>query len=377
MIPVVYHPHYQRYDFGPEHPFTPARLRMLTGLLDAFGTPFDPVEPPIATRDDLLSVHDEALVEQVEAASRGAAMPNAAGFGLGTMDVPIFAGMDEAARWLVGGTLHAAKLVASGEAKRVLQLGGGLHHAQRDRSSGFCVYNDLAVACRYLQRQDLRVAYIDVDVHHGDGVQAIHYCDEDVLTLSIHESGTYLFPGTGGVHELGTGAATGFSLNVPLEPLTQADSYLDAFERVVPYAMQWFQPDVMVIQCGADTHAKDPLADLLLTTETHAHIYRRLVEIADEYAGGCAVFTLGGGYNADATIRSWTILYHVVNDLPIPSGPLPKTWLDHWQPRVETDLHDHLIDPPASFKVERAEQIAQQNRRNSTRLTEMAVRYWY
>ncbi|RTG95443.1 acetoin utilization protein AcuC, partial [Thermus scotoductus] len=205
---VIYRDEYRLYNFGPSHPFSPVRLEMLTSLLKALGVWREPLAPPEATREDVLSVHSERLVKRVEAASRGEGVPDLEHYGLGTGDTPVFPGMDRAARILVGGTLEGARRILAGE-KRVLQLGGGLHHAQYDRSSGFCVYNDLSVAIRHLVRSGLRVAYLDIDVHHGDGVQWIHYEEKEVLTISLHESGRYLFPGTGHVHEIGRGEGVG------------------------------------------------------------------------------------------------------------------------------------------------------------------------
>ncbi len=374
--PVVYHPDYQAYDFGPAHPFSPARLAMLLDLLEALDALPDLVEPPRATREEVLTTHGETLVAQVEAASQGTPRPDARRYGLDTPDVPAFAGMDEAARALVGGTLHAARMVASGQARRVLQLGGGLHHAQHALASGFCVYNDLAVAIRHLRAQGLRVAYLDVDVHHGDGVQWLHYDEADVLTLSLHESGRYLFPGTGGVHELGAEAGKGFKLNVPLEPFTQDASYLDTFERVAPYALSWFRPDVLVVQCGADAHAADPLADLLLSTHAYETLFRRILALADEYAGGRAVLTLGGGYDLDATVRVWAMLALLVQEHPLPDR-LPEAWLTRWQRRLGSPLTPTLHDAADPPDVARRAAVEVQNRQVSTRLLEMAAPYWY
>lgn len=375
-LPVVYHSRYQAYDFGPEHPFSPVRLAMLLDLLETLHGPCAFVAPEPATRDDLLTVHSEALVAQVEAASTGSPSPAARQFGLNTPDVPVFPHMDEAARHLVGGTLHAARMVSGGEAKRVLQLGGGLHHARRDLASGFCVYNDLSVAIHHLRSEGLRVAYLDIDVHHGDGVQWLHYDDPDVLAISLHESGRYLFPGTGGVHELGEGGGKGYSLNVPLEPFTEDESYLDAFERVVPYALRWFQPEVVVVQCGADAHFADPLADLLLTSRAYETLFRRILDLVDTHADGRAVLTLGGGYDPDATVRMWAMLYLIVHDLPLPDA-LPQEWLDRWREALGTSLTDTLHDPASTRDIPRRPAIEQQNVQVSKRLLEMAAPYWY
>lgn len=374
MVPVVYHPAYRDYYFGPEHPFSPVRLEMLLDLLSALGHEVAPVAPAAAPREALLAVHAADFVAQVEAAGSGEPAPDAARYGLGTPDVPAFAGMDAAARHLVGGTLHAARRAAEGAV--VLQLGSGLHHAQHARAAGFCVYNDLAVAIEALRQEGLRVAYVDVDVHHGDGVQALFYDAPDVLTLSLHETGQYLYPGTGFVYELGEGAGRGYKLNVPLEPFTTDDSYLDAFERVVPHALAWFQPDVLVVQCGADAHFRDPLADLLLTTHAYETLFRRLLALARGV--GRAVFTLGGGYDPDATTRVWALLYLLLQEQPLPER-LPETWRARWQARLGAAPSPTLHDAPAAFDIppERQAAIARQNRGLSQRLMETAVVHWY
>lgn len=368
---------YLDYHFGPEHPFSPVRLEMLHDLLDRLGISLNAVEPPAATRDDVLSVHAEALVEQVEAASNGAPTRAASRYGLNTADVPVFEGMDAAARSLVGGTLHGAQLIHRGDADRVLQLGGGLHHAQRKRASGFCVYNDLSVAIQHLRDAGHRVAYLDVDVHHGDGVQDLHYDDPEVLTISLHESGRYLFPGTGNVHETGEGAGEGTSLNVPLEPFTEDDSFLQVFDRVVPYALSQFQPDVLMVQCGADAHFSDPLADLLLTTGAYETLFRSILDLASEHTDGRILLTLGGGYQPDATVRIWAMLTHLALGLDLPDA-LPPDWLDEWSHRLGDDLTPTLHDPSdKTFDVPRRSTIEQQNETISKRVLELLAPLWY
>ncbi len=373
---LLFHDRYLDYDFGPEHPFSPTRQEMVVSLLDALGHPVDAVEPPVASREEVLRVHSEAFVEKVEAASDGRPPPQAWDYGINTGDVPVFENMDGATRGLVGGTLHGAHLLAEGEATRVLQLGGGLHHAHEGRASGFCVYNDLSVALDFLREQGLRVAYVDVDVHHGDGVQFLHYDDPGVLTISLHESGRYLFPGSGGVTEIGDGAGRGTALNVPLAPQTQPNSYLDVFDRVVPYALDHFGPDVIVAQCGADAHFKDPLADLLLSSQTYETIFRRLLTLAGEHADGQLLCTLGGGYHLDAVSRIWTLLALVVQDADLPSS-LPADWREQWRTRVETNLTETLHDPDRSFNVSRRTAIAENNQKTSEQMLERAAAYWH
>lgn len=373
---VLYHDRYTAYNFGPEHPFSPQRQTMLVDLLQALDAWAPPTDPPVATREDILRVHAESLVEQVEAAGRGTPMSNVRQFGLDTADVPVFDEMDAATRGLVGGTLHGARCIADGTADRVLQLGGGLHHARRELASGFCVYNDLSVAIHALREAGLRVAYLDIDVHHGDGVQWIHYDDPDVLTLSLHESGRYLFPGTGGVSELGDEPGHGLSMNVPLEPYTENASYRECFDRVVPYAIEHFGPDVIVAQCGADAHFSDPLADLMLTTQTHEHLFRQIIDLAETHTDGRLLLTLGGGYRFDATVRIWAMLYLMANGLDLPDE-LPPDWCARWENRLNESLTPTLHDAPQTFDVPRHDTIVEQNRRVSKRLMEMIAPLWY
>jgi len=214
-------------------------------------------------------------------------------------------------------------------------------------------------------------------VHHGDGVQALHYDDPDVLTISLHESGRYLFPGTGTVHEIGEGAGEGTSLNVPLEPFTESDSFVDVFERAVPYAIENFMPEVMVVQCGADAHFSDPLADLLLTTHAYETIFRRIFELADNHCQGRLLLTLGGGYQMDATVRTWALLtlLAIGHDLP---EQLPAPWIQRWEKRLGDDLTPTLHDPPDRvFDVPRHDTIHKQNERVSKRVLELLAPLWY
>ncbi len=375
-VPVIYSPHYQLYNFGPRHPFSPVRLEMLLDLLEHLGHPAQFVEPSQATREEVRSVHLESFVRRVEAAGRGERTPDFDHYGIGTADTPIFAGMDEAARWLVGGTLTAARMISTGKAKEVLQLGGGLHHAQKDLASGFCIYNDLSVAIRHLTDQGLRVAYLDIDVHHGDGVQWIHYDEPGVLTFSIHESGRYLYPGTGYIHEIGKAEGTGRKLNIPLEPFTEDDSYLEVLQMGLEPALRWFRPDAMVIQCGADAHYLDPLAEILLTTRVYTKIFPLLRQYVADFSGGNAVYTLGGGYSLDATSRIWAILYLTLQDLPLPDH-LPEPWLRRWGTQLGHLLTHTLLDPEGSYsEIPRKPEIERRNRHVTERMLEAVRPYW-
>jgi len=285
--------------------------------------------------------------------------------------------MDPAARWLVGGALHGARLICEMGAKRVLQMGGGLHHARRNFASGFCIYNDLAIAIQYLTRQSLRVAYLDIDVHHGDGVQQILYEDRRVLTISLHESGKYLFPGTGEIHELGFGLGRGLKLNLPLEPYTEGDSYLEVFDEVVPDALEHFRPGVLVVQAGADAHFDDPLADLMLTTRDYEAVFRRILALTDSLTMGRVLFTLGGGYSFHAASRVWAMLYLVIHGLPVPRD-LPPAWLEKWSsqlgPRTSGEFHDSALP---DLDIPNRHEIAPRNRQVAHRLLDAARKYWF
>lgn len=376
MATLLFADRYLDYNFGPEHPFSPVRQEMTLDLLDALGHPVDAEVPPVARRDDVRRVHSEAFVAKVEAASAGTAPPRAQSFGLNTGDVPVFEDMDAATRGLVGGTLHGAHIIAEGEADRVLQLGGGLHHAREDQASGFCVYNDLSVAIDALRARDLRVAYVDVDVHHGDGVQWLHYEDPAVLTLSLHETGQALFPGTGDVSEIGRGPGRGFSLNVPLAPFTETNSYIDAFERVVPYALSHVQPDVLVVQCGADAHFNDPLADLLLTTRAYERIFRRLLALADDHTDGRILCTLGGGYRLDSVSRIWALLALLMQGHDVPEA-VPEDYRTRWESRLDDSLTPTLHDRECTFEVDQRTSIEDENRRASEQALEQVASHWH
>ncbi len=377
MASVIYHPEYRRYDFGEDHPFTPARLACLMDLLASLGYPISAVEPPVASREEILTVHDEAYVAAVEALDRGESTAGAMEHGLGTPDNPIFPGMDLAARWLVGGTLHGARMIAGDDETRVLQLGGGLHHAARAKAAGFCLYNDLAIAIQEFVSRGWYVAYLDIDLHHGDGVQSLFYESDRVLTVSLHESGYYLYPGTGHIHELGSGSGRGMKINIPLEPFTEGDDYLEAFDAVVPQALSWFSPRVLVVQAGADGHFADPMGDLALTTRTYQALYARILDLAARHTEGRVLFTLGGGYAPAVVPRVWAILYLTLMNLPVPER-LPEDWLAKWAhvlgPGAISTLHDP--DPPYPAFAG-GEERRRRNRNTVSRLLDSLSRYWY
>jgi acetoin utilization protein AcuC len=225
-----------------------------------------------------------------------------------------------------------------------------LHHARRAEASGFCVYNDLAVAIRWLQTaHSARVMYIDFDVHHGDGVQAIFYEDPDVLTVSFHESGAYLYPGTGFVEEMGEGEGFGTSVNVPFEPYTEDASFLRAFEGLVPELADGFRPDVIVLQSGCDAHVLDPLADLRCTTSLYERLTAVVCKVADRHCGGRIIATGGGGYAVHAVVpRAWSLVWATLCDVPAPNV-LPDDWINAVELESGSAVPHVLRDPPDAF----------------------------
>jgi acetoin utilization protein AcuC len=222
-------------------------------------------------------------------------------------DNPPYEGMYEASTLSTGASLVGAELVAEGEVDVAFNVAGGLHHAARGNASGFCIFNDPVVAIEYLRRRGMRVVYVDIDCHHGDGVQAAFYGDSDVMTISMHESGHYLFPGTGEVAELGSGDGSGYSVNVPLAPYTDDDTFLWAFSEVVPPLLGVFDADILVAQLGMDTHFDDPITNLSLTVEGHGEVVRQLGALATRWLA-----LGGGGYDVGAVARGWSLDYGIM-----------------------------------------------------------------
>jgi acetoin utilization protein AcuC len=334
------------YDLGEDHPLSPVRRELAVELIRAYGLLDRPdvrvVAPRPATREEIERVHAPAYVAAVRRLSADPSLSvtwEAAQWGLGAGgDTPAFAGMHEAAAAICGASVTAALEVWEGRADQVFSAGGGLHHAFANRAAGFCVYNDCAVAIRALLDAGAeRVAYIDVDVHHGDGTQWIFYEEPRVLTCSVHESGRYLFPGTGWINERGSGAGVGSALNVPLPALSGSRPYLRAVEEVIAPAVRAFRPDVIVTQNGADPHHSDPLAHLQVTLDAFPRLYRALRDLAWDAAGGRWIALGGGGYTFDVVPRAWTMLFATMLDVELPEE-LPASWLALARERVGQEL---------------------------------------
>jgi acetoin utilization protein AcuC len=332
---VVFDESLTQYDFGLGHPMAPIRVDLTMRLARALGVLDLPdvtvVPAPFATDGELKLVHDGAYIEAVRAMGQHPLERDLA-HGLGTEDNPCFSGMHEASAHIAGATLEAARRVWSGDALHGVNISGGLHHAMATMASGFCIYNDPAIAITWMLANGAeRVAYVDIDVHHGDGVQAAFYDDPRVLTISLHESPRTLFPGTGDPAESGGPGAEGTSVNVALPPGTGDAGWLRAFHAVVPPLLREFAPDVLVSQHGCDSHEEDPLAHLMLSVDGQRAAHLALHDLAHEVAGGRWVATGGGGYAVvDVVPRTWSHLLAIIGGKPIdPEVETPVEWRDH------------------------------------------------
>lgn len=339
---LVYDPAMAAYDLGPAHPLKPERFTLAVELMRAYGlvaeedprAPLELVRPARPASDDELAlVHDRAYLETVRAASADPArFAWRTERGIGPGDTPAAPGLHDAAALIAGGTVEALARVLDAapgsRSTRAFAPAGGLHHAHRDRAAGFCVYNDpaVAIAVALRDRPGTRIAYLDIDAHHGDGVQEAFYDSPDVLTISVHESGRFLFPGTGAASETGAGAGAGFSVNVPLSPHAGAGEYAEAFDRAVAPALASFRPHALVAQCGADAHVDDPLTHLGLTLPAMRDLYRRVIGLAEEHAGGRLLCTGGGGYGTYSVVpRAWTLLAAELAEITLDER-LPESW---------------------------------------------------
>ncbi len=321
-----------RYNFGPGHPLSPVRLDLTMRLARSLGVLDYPhvtvAASPPAADDVLRSVHGSGYIEAVRRCGADAARVEP-GVGLGSGDNPAFPGMHEASAAVVGGTVDMTRGVLEGRFQHGVNIAGGLHHAMPGYASGFCVYNDVAVGIRWLLEAGVeRIGYVDVDVHHGDGVQAIFYDDPRVLTISLHETDRTLFPGTGHPEESGGSRAPGSAVNVALPPGTDDAGWLRAFYAVVPPLLRAYGPQVLVTQHGCDSHVDDPLAHLALTLDGQRTSYAALHALAHELCGGRWVATGGGGYAVvDVVPRAWTHLIAEAAGRPLePYTALPTRW---------------------------------------------------
>jgi len=338
----------------PGHPLRPERLRETWDMLQAYRA-FDApntrvVAPRPPTEEELATFHTRGYIDMVRRLSQGERGLDERRYNLGWGDNPIFAGMYESEGLKVGSALVAAELLLNDEADIAFSFAGGLHHAGRDFAYGFCVFGDGAVAIQRMRAAGWRVAYVDIDAHHGDGVQAAFYDDPSVLTISFHESGRFLFPGTGFTDELGDGAGFGYSVNIPLYPYTDDDTYLWAYDQVVPPLVKRFGPDVVVTQLGVDAHWRDPLTHLSLTTHGFEALFQRLSQLCPRWLA-----VGGGGYDAAVVPRVWTLAWSVMSGQNLPND-LPGAIAAAYAP---PHLHDDTPAPVSPSQKQEARAVAE------------------
>ncbi|HIZ99320.1 MAG TPA: acetoin utilization protein AcuC [Candidatus Janibacter merdipullorum] len=324
---------FTRYDFGVGHPMAPVRLDLTARLCRALGVfdHVDVVDVDPADDDVLATVHDRQYLDAVRAISADPSVADGR-WGIGTDDVPAFAGIHESSARIAAGSREIARRVWTGEAEHGVNFTGGMHHAMRDRASGFCIYNDVGIAIQWLLDQGAeRVAYVDVDVHHGDGVQELFHDDPRVLTVSVHESGRTLFPGTGWASDTGGPGAEGTAVNVALPPGVVDGPWLRAITSVAGPVVRAFEPQILLTQHGCDTHREDPLAHMAISLDAQRQAAVNLHRLAHEVAEGRWLAFGGGGYDvANAVPRAWTHLTAIAAHHPIPAATeTPQAWREH------------------------------------------------
>ena len=307
-----------RHVLSEAHPMKPERLRYTYELLEAYGTFGEPntqlVKPRQATEEEVLLYHTPAYLSAVQSFGRGEADHDPGEFNFGPGDNPAYEGIYDAAALSTGASLTATEMLIEGKVDAAFNISGGLHHAMPGYAYGFCVFNDPVIAIKTMVAKGMRVAYVDIDCHHGDGVQHAFYETDAVLTVSVHESGAFLFPGTGFTQEVGAGRGRGYSVNLPLYPYTSDGVYLWAFREVVPPLIQAFRPDVLVTQVGIDSHFLDPITHLALTVQGFAEAVEELARLAP----GRWLALGGGGYDLQAVARAWTLAYGVMAERELP-----------------------------------------------------------
>ncbi len=313
----IYTNDFSRFDYGISHPLRISRLRLTYELINAYGLLSLPhtqfIEARRAEDDELYLFHDKKYIEALKKLNDGQDIPQAYLYGFGSGDNPVFRGLLDWSRLVTGASLQAAEIVDSGDADIAFNIAGGLHHAMKSSASGFCYINDPVIAIEYLRKKGRRVAYIDIDAHHGDGVQKAFYHTKSVLTISIHETGKFLFPGTGFETEIGIGDGEGYSINIPLPPFSDDEIFLYAFNEIIPPAIEKFKPDIVVTQLGVDSFSSDPLAHLNLTNVAFVKAISKIKEISKKW-----VALGGGGYDIFNVVKGWTLAWAVMNDINLP-----------------------------------------------------------
>jgi acetoin utilization protein AcuC len=324
----IYSDDFMKYDYGPGHPLKPFRLKLTHDLIKTYGLLSLPdtvlVEAKPAEEDNLLLYHTRDYIDVLKSANGGLEILGQERYGLGFGDNPVFEGVFEWSKLVTGASLQAAELVDSGEVQIAFNISGGLHHALTSRASGFCYINDPVIVISSLLKKGRRIAYIDIDAHHGDGVQEAFYSTDRVLTISLHESGRYLFPGTGFEGETGEGKGSGYSVNIPMPPSSDDELFVYAFNGVVPPLIGKFKPDIVVGQLGVDSFLTDPLTHLNYTTNGFCEVVRKMKELSPKW-----IALGGGGYEITNVAKAWTLAWAIMNNIE-PPDELPEAFLKQY-----------------------------------------------
>jgi acetoin utilization protein AcuC len=342
-VAIVYDDTLLQYDFGPLHPLKSIRLKLAFELMKSMGllgsSKVSIVEPTTAGVEQILLFHTLNYVNLVEKSSM-------TGRGLLDQgDTPAFKGCFEASKRYVGASVLASDLIMRGEVEHAFNPSGGLHHAYPARASGFCIFNDPAIVVSHLKKKYRvrKMLYLDVDAHHGDGVMYGFYSDPSLLDIDFHEDGRYLFPGTGFSHETGEGEARGLKVNIPLLPLTGDRSYLKAFHEIVPKLVRSFKPEVILMQCGADAHFDDRLANLRLSTKCYEKIVDIIHSLAHEVSNGRLLLLGGGGYSLSSVARCWTLAFAKIAETEL-EDEIPQNWRAFYERLSAEEAPDRLRD---------------------------------
>lgn len=355
----IYSPELEKYNYPPEHPFNTVRAKKSREIVNSLGLLTgdgrSEVPPVPAERVVLKKFHSARYLHALKTAAEGRWDTEALNMGIGTGDCPVFEGLYEYALLATGATLVAAKLLLSGESEAAFNPSGGFHHAMPEQASGFCYINDMALGCIALTEAGKRVLYLDVDVHHGDGVAYAFYDRCDVMTISLHQNPRTLFPGTGFEEEIGTGKGKGYCINIPLPVGTYDQAYMKAFEAVALPLIKVYHPDVFVFELGADALAGDPLANLFLTNNVYVEVINHLLNFNKPILA-----TGGGGYNVDNTARAWALAWSILCGADIDNHAVGGVMLSstEWQgglkdrARVVSDQQRDAVMPVVDAVVE-------------------------
>ena len=342
---LLYSEKFLDYNLGPFHPLRPVRVKLTHDLIQTKGLLSENSSkatlPRVASEEEILLFHEPNYVRLVQMYSdRGSGLLDAG-------DTPAFKGCYEATSLVVGASLEACDQIMTGKFAHAFNPSGGLHHAHPERASGFCIFNDPAISINYLRKKyDVkRLVYLDIDAHHGDGVMYGFYNDPALLDIDFHESGKYLFPGTGFPDETGGSEAKGLKLNVPLLPGTGDEAYLRAFHKLVPNIVRKFRPEIILVQCGADGHANDRLAHLRLTTNMYVEVVSEMHNLAHEICEGRFLLFGGGGYTLANVPRVWTLAFATLAGIKL-DNEIPEEWAREFHKLTEEDAPNELHDKP-------------------------------